>query len=172
MLAVMATDNNIILIGMPGAGKSTLGVVLAKRRGMAFCDTDLLLQEGTGQLLSETIAERGIDGFKEYENYVLRGLECANTVVATGGSAVYGSEAMHHMKRIGRVVFVDVSFDALTRRLKGDLDGRGVAIGEGMTLRDLYEEREPLYRLWADLTIDTTKMSTREAVEALDEMLN
>lgn len=167
----MPTDNNIILIGMPGAGKSTLGVVLAKRRGMAFCDTDLLLQEGTGQLLSETIAERGIDGFKEYENYVLKGLECANTVVATGGSAVYGSEAMHHLKRMGRVAFVDVSFEALERRLNGDLAERGVTIGEGMTLRDLYDERAPLYRLWADVTLDTSKLSTREAVEALDELL-
>ncbi len=167
----MPTDNNIILIGMPGAGKSTLGVVLAKRRGMAFCDTDLLLQEGTGQLLSETIAERGVDGFKEYENYVLKGLECANTVVATGGSAVYGSEAMHHLKRMGRVAFVDVSFEALERRLNGDLAERGVTIGEGMTLRDLYDERAPLYRLWADVTLDTSKLSTREAVEALDELL-
>lgn len=167
----MANDDNITLVGMPGAGKSTLGVVLAKRRGMAFCDTDLLLQEGTGQLLSEIIAERGIDGFQEYENYVLRGLECANTVIATGGSAVYGAEAMRHLRSIGRVVFVDVSFEAMQRRLDSDLAQRGVTIRPGMTLADLYAEREPLYALWADVTLDTSKLSTREAVEALDELL-
>ena len=167
----MANDDNITLVGMPGAGKSTLGVVLAKRRGMAFCDTDLLLQEGTGQLLSEIIAERGIDGFQEYENYVLRGLECANTVIATGGSAVYGTEAMRHLRSIGRVAFVDVSFEAMQRRLDSDLAQRGVTIRPGMTLADLYAEREPLYALWADVTLDTSKLSTREAVEALDELL-
>ena len=167
----MTKDNNITLVGMPGAGKSTLGVVLAKRRGMAFCDTDLLLQEGAGQLLSETIAERGIDGFQEYENYVLRGLECENTVIATGGSAVYGAEAMKHLQSIGRIVFVEVSFEAMQRRLNSDLEQRGVTIRPGMTLADLYAERQPLYELWADITIDTSKLSTREAVEALDELL-
>ena len=167
----LTNNNNIILIGMPGAGKSSLGVVLAKRRNMAFCDTDLLLQEGANQLLSEIISERGIDGFQEYENYILSGLECENTLISTGGSAVYGTSAMEHFKKIGTVVFLDCSFKELTKRLGSDLKARGVTIKEGMTLEDLYEERQPLYEHWADYTLDTSEMNMREAIEALDELL-
>lgn len=163
--------NNIILIGMPGAGKSSLGVVLAKKRNMAFCDTDLLLQEGANQLLSEIIQERGLDGFRQYENYILSGLECDNTVISTGGSAVYGADAMKHFRKIGSLVFLDCSLKELNKRLGPDLLARGVTIKKSMTLQDLYEERQPLYKHWADYTLDTSDISMREAVEALDEML-
>lgn len=164
------SSGNITLIGMPGAGKSTLGVVLAKRRGMRFVDTDLLMQEGSGRLLSQIIAEDGIDGFLEYEDHILAGLECEDHVISTGGSACYGDNAMEHLRTISTVVFIDISFDEMISRL-GDLTARGVAIRDGLTIRDLYEERRPLYLKHAHICIDTTGMGTREAVEAIDNAL-
>ena len=161
---------NITLIGMPGAGKSTLGVVLAKRRGLRFVDTDLLIQEGAGRLLSEIIEQDGLEAFMDYENKMLAGLECQGHVISTGGSACYGKEAMEHLRSIGTVVFIDITFDEMMRRL-GDLTKRGVVIKEGLTIRDVYDERRPLYQKYADLTLCSSDMSTREAVEALDDLL-
>lgn len=161
---------NITLIGMPGAGKSTLGVVLAKRRGMRFVDTDLLIQEGSGRLLSEIIEQDGLDGFLEYENEVLSGLECKGHVISTGGSACYGKEAMEHLKEISTVVYIDIPFEEMMRRL-GDLTKRGVAIREGLTIEDVYNERVPLYEKYADITLKSGRITTREAVEALDALL-
>ena len=167
----METNTNITLIGMPSAGKSTLGVVLAKRLGYHFVDTDLLIQEGAGMLLSEIIAQRGLEGFKAYENEILGGLQCERHVIATGGSAVYGQKAMANLASMGRVVFIDITLEEMSRRLGPDLAARGVVINEGMTLADLYEERHALYERYADLVIDTSGLSTREAVEALSELL-
>lgn len=164
------SKENITLIGMPGAGKSTLGVVLAKRRGLRFVDTDLLIQEGSGKLLSEIIEHDGLQAFLDYENEVLAGLECSGHVISTGGSACYGREAMGHLKSIGTVVFIDITFEEMMRRL-GDLTQRGVAIREGLTIEDVYAERHPLYERYADYTLHSTGMTTREAVEALDELL-
>lgn len=161
---------NITLIGMPGAGKSTLGVVLAKRRGLRFVDTDLLIQEGSGKLLSEIIGQEGLQAFLDYENEVLAGLECSGHVISTGGSACYGREAMEHLKSISTVVFIDITFEEMMRRL-GDLTQRGVAIREGLTIEDVYAERHPLYVQYADYTLQSTGMTTREAVEALDKLL-
>lgn len=166
----MKNLGNITLIGMPGAGKSTLGVVLAKRRGLRFVDTDLLIQEGSGRLLSQIIAQDGIDGFLEYENHILAGLECDEHVISTGGSACYGAQAMAHLKELGPVVFIDISFTEMTSRL-GDLAARGVAIRDGLTIKDLYDERRPLYLKYADVVVETTGMSTRDAVEAIDNAL-
>lgn len=164
------SKENITLIGMPGAGKSTLGVVLAKRRGLRFVDTDLLIQEGSGKLLSEIIEHDGLQAFLDYENEVLAGLECSGHVISTGGSACYGREAMEHLKSISTVVFIDITFEEMMRRL-GDLTQRGVAIREGLTIEDVYAERHPLYERYADYTLRSTGMTTREAVEALDELL-
>lgn len=164
------SKENITLIGMPGAGKSTLGVVLAKRRGLRFVDTDLLIQEGSGKLLSEIIEHDGLQAFLDYENEVLAGLECSGHVISTGGSACYGRKAMEHLKSIGTVVFIDITFEEMMRRL-GDLTQRGVAIREGLTIEDVYAERHPLYERYADYTLHSTGMTTREAVEALDELL-
>lgn len=168
----MNTRDNITLIGMPGAGKSTLGVVLAKKLGYRFVDTDLLLQEGSGLLLSEIISRRGVEGFVAYENKTIAGLRCAHHVIATGGSAVYGEDAMANLKSLGRVVFIDIGMAELHKRLHQDLLDRGVVIRRGSTLQDLYDERRPLYQRYADITIKTDGMSTLGAVELLASSLS
>ena len=164
-----AKHNNITLIGMPGAGKSTLGVVLAKKIGYRFVDTDLLIQEGEGMLLSEIIEQRGVDGFIACENALLAGLQCERHIIATGGSAVYGTEAVNNLHALGHIVFIDVSLETLRSRLRQDLLDRGVVIKEGKTLEDLYNERYPLYRAAADICVQTDGLSMLEAVEALAE---
>ena len=164
-------SDNITLIGMPGAGKSTLGVVLAKRLGYRFVDTDLLLQEGTGMLLSDLIERRGIEGFIEEENKLLAGLRCSHHVIATGGSAVYSELGMENLKKLGRVVFIDIDMTELPKRLHTDLFTRGVVIRSGSTLQDLYDERRPLYQKYADITVNTVGLSTLEAVELLSDAI-
>ncbi len=143
---------NIILIGMPGAGKSTVGVVLAKRIGYHFVDSDILIQEKEGKKLSEIIAEKGTDGFLEVEDRVNSGVRTEHCVIATGGSVVYGENAMQHLKSIGTVVYLWESCENLKKRL-GSLKARGVALRAGQTLEDLYQERSPLYDRYADITI-------------------
>ena len=159
--------DNITLIGMPGAGKSTLGVVLAKKLGFRFCDTDLIIQEGTDKLLSELIAERGIEGFIELENELVAGLQCEHHIIATGGSVVYGEDAMNNLRSLGRIVFIDIGLDELRTRLRRDLMERGVVIRQGSTLEDLYTERHPLYERYADIVVNTDGLSTLESIEAL-----
>ena len=164
-------SDNITLLGRPGAGKSTLGVVLAKRLGYRFVDTDLLLQEGTGMLLSDLIERRGIEGFIEEENKLLAGLRCSHHVIATGGSAVYSEQGMENLKKLGRVVFIDIDMTELPKRLHTDLFTRGVVIRSGSTLQDLYDERRPLYQKYADITVNTVGLSTLEAVELLSDAI-
>ena len=163
-------NNNIILIGMPGAGKSTVGVVLAKAIGYDFIDSDLLIQSETGKRLFEIINEKGIDGFLDVENEVNAHIETDHTVIATGGSVIYGEKAMEHLKSIGKVVYLKVSYESLEKRL-GNLLQRGVAIRSGNTLLDLYNERVPLYEKYADLTIDEQNCNIREVVEVIQEQL-
>ena len=162
----MTRGDNITLVGMPGAGKSTLGIVLAKRLGMRFVDTDLLIQEGSGMLLCDILAQEGLDAFLEYENSILAGLECCHHVIATGGSACYGKEAMEHLSQLGIIVYIDITFPEMLKRL-GDYADRGIAMGEGMTIRDLYDQRAPLYRKYADIVVETSGLSTRDAVDTL-----
>ena len=147
--------DNIILTGMPGVGKSTVGVILAKEIGYRFLDSDLLIQEREKRLLKEIIAEEGIDGFLKIENQVNASIDAEKTVIATGGSAIYGSGAMRHFKETGRVVYLHLEYDQLKKRL-GDLKDRGVVLREGQTLLDIYKEREILYRQYADLVLDET----------------
>jgi shikimate kinase len=144
---------NIVLIGMPGSGKSTVGVVLAKMMGFHFLDSDLVIQEKEGRLLSEIIEQEGRDGFIQVEDRINSGICCDRTVIATGGSAVYGAGAMEHFKEIGTVVYLKISYEELENRL-GDLKDRGVALRERQTLKDLYEERILLSERYADVTID------------------
>ena len=148
-------NSNIILIGMPGAGKSTVGVVLAKILGLDFLDCDLLIQKTCGATLPQLIDSLGPEGFLRVENDVLSSVSCEHTVIATGGSAVYSEEAMAHLRAMGRVVYLRVDYDEMARRL-GDIHARGVVMrrGAGMSLRDMFEERLPLYEAWADETID------------------
>ena len=143
---------NIILIGMPGFGKSTAGVVLAKLMGYRFLDSDLVIQEQENRLLSEIIAQEGIEAFEAAENRINAGLDVRRTVIATGGSVIYGRDAMEHFRSIGVVVYLSLPYEELCTRL-GDLTKRGVVIRPGQTLWDLYQERQPLYEAWSDIRI-------------------
>ena len=160
--------DNIILIGMPGAGKSTVGVVLAKKLGYAFVDSDLIIQSKEGRLLHEIISKRGIEGFWKIEETVNASIEAHRCVIATGGSAVYGAKAMEHFKQIGSIIYLQLSCYAIADRL-GDLSERGVTLKEGQGLPELYDERIPLYEKYADVTIDCEAMSIREIVEQIKE---
>lgn len=167
------TTENIILIGMPGAGKSTLGVVLAKILGYEFIDADLLIQSKLDKTLQKIIDACGPDGFIEVENEVLCTLSTSHAIIATGGSAVYSDEAMKHLSSIGTVVYLQVSYEELENRL-GGLYERGVVMknGIGMSLADLYEERVPLYEKYADLTIDINGLSVRDAARKLVDQIS
>ena len=162
--------NNVTLIGMPGVGKSTLGVVLAKVMEYQFLDTDLLIQKEEKRRLSRIIQEEGIEGFKAIENRVNASIEAENTVISTGGSVVYCDEAMQHLKSIGRVVYLKLSLEALSKRL-GNLRGRGVVLKEGQTLKNLYEERIPLYEKYADIVIDEEGKDLESCLQAVLEAL-
>ena len=144
---------SIILIGMPSSGKSTLGVLLAKSLGYRFVDSDLLIQEKTGKLLHEIIAEKGNEGFIRLENEVNQQITDENAVIATGGSVIYGEEAMAHLKTLGKVVYLKIPYDEMCRRL-GDFSHRGVVMRQGNTLEEMYAERVPLYEKYADLTVE------------------
>lgn len=162
--------DNIILIGMPGAGKSTVGVVLAKALGYNFVDSDLVIQKETGKRLFEIIDEVGIDEFLNIENRINASLSVEKAVVATGGSVIYGEEAMEHLKSIGKVIYLKTDYKSLEKRL-GNLLKRGVAIRSGNTLLDLYNERVPLYEMYADITIDTKNKGIREVVESISKTM-
>lgn len=162
--------NNIILIGMPGAGKSTVGVVLAKNLGYSFIDSDLLIQGQQGMLLYEIIEKYGLDGFIQIENQVNASIQAKSSVIATGGSAIYGEEAMEHLKSIGTMIYLALPYEELEDRL-GDLNKRGVSIKKEQTLASLYEERVPLYEKYADITINCHKKQIRETVLAISQSI-
>ena len=155
--------NNVVLIGMPGCGKSTVGVVLAKNLGYRFLDSDICIQEQEERLLHEIITQEGLDGFLTIENRVNASLDVSRHVIATGGSAIYGEEAMRHLGEIGTVVYLKLPYGIIRRRL-GNLVKRGVALKDGQTLHDLYRERIPLYEKYADITVDCHKKQIRDIV--------
>lgn len=161
---------NIIFIGMPGVGKSTIGVVLAKNMGMSFMDSDLVIQEQEGRRLHELIAEHGSDGFLEIENRVNASLCPTNTIIATGGSAVYCKEAMEHFREIGVICYLKLSYESICDRL-GDLGQRGVVLKNGQTLKDLYDERIPLYEQYAHVTIECEDKNIREIVQEIAKLM-
>lgn len=156
--------DNIVLIGMPGSGKSTVGVVLAKASRYQFIDSDLLIQEKHNRLLCEIIAQEGIDGFVEIENQVNSEIQANHSVIATGGSVIYGKEAMDHLKKIGVVVYLKLDYESLKKRL-GDLRDRGVVLRDGQTLKDLYEERTKLYEKYADITVEENNLTIEETIK-------
>lgn len=162
--------NNIILIGMPAVGKSTIGVVVAKRLGFEFVDTDLLIQKQEECLLKEIIKQRGIEGFLAVENQVNRDLDMEHAVIAPGGSVVYCSEAMEHYKKIGMVVYLKAPFEIIEKRIT-DMQDRGVVLREGQTLRMLYDEREKLFEKYEDVTIEE-ESSLEETIEKVLEIMN
>ena len=153
---------------MPGVGKSTVGVILAKILGYDFLDTDLLMQKSENKLLKDIIAEKGIDGFIETENKVISEMRAENSVIATGGSAVYGKEAMEHLSEIGTVIYLKLDYDRLRRRL-GNIKNRGVVIRDGQSLKDLYNERIPLYERYADAVIDENGCNIEKTVNHILE---
>lgn len=163
--------SNIILIGMPGVGKSSVGVILAKILGYRFLDCDLVIQEKEGKLLHEIISSEGLDGFIKVENKINASINCEKCIVATGGSAIYGEDAMAHFKEIGTIVYLKSDYETIAERL-GDLAARGVAMKEGQTLKDLYEERVPLYEKYADVIVDESGCrSVRETISKLLEKI-
>ena len=157
---------NIVLIGMPGAGKSTVGVILAKVLGMNFIDSDLLIQEREGSLLKDIIKREGPQRYIDIENQVNKNISVDNTVIATGGSVVYCSEAMEYFRDTAKVVYIKLSYDTISKRL-GNIRKRGVVLREGQTLLDLYRERIPLYEKYAHLTIDSEGLGMEELMERI-----
>ncbi|WP_022764636.1 shikimate kinase [Butyrivibrio sp. XPD2006] len=162
--------DNIVLIGMPTSGKSTMGVILAKILGYRFLDADIVIQEKIGKKLSEIIESEGIDGFIDIENRINSEIETERTVIATGGSVVYGKEAMDHYKNIGKVVYLKVDMDTLTKRLH-NAKQRGVVMREGQSLISLYNERSALYEKYADITIEEKDHTMEEVIDITLEAL-
>ncbi|SFG35022.1 shikimate kinase [Oribacterium sp. WCC10] len=157
---------NLTMTGMPASGKSTIGVMLAKRLGMSFVDIDILIQEKTGKLLKELIVENGNDGFLKIEGDIAADLETVNSIIAPGGSICYEDWAMDHLKQIGKVVYLKISFEEMAKRI-GNVVDRGVAIPEGYSLKDLYDERTVLYEKYADITIDENGKTAADIVNEL-----
>ena len=162
--------DNIVLIGMPGVGKSTVGVILAKVLGFQFVDADLVIQEKEGKLLREIIAEEGPDGFIAVENRINSEIEAHHSVIATGGSVVYGKEAMEHFKDIGTVVYLELPPESLEERL-GSLKERGVVSNGKTTVEEIYADRAALYKKYADITLNEQGKQIRETVEMLYDII-
>ena len=163
-------DRNFTLIGMPASGKSTVGVLLAKRLGYSFVDVDIVIQEKEKRLLKEIIAQEGTKGFMEVENRINASLDVDHSVIAPGGSVIYGREAMEHLKEISTIVYLKLSYKDVERRL-GNLVDRGVVLKDGMTLLDLYNERVPYYEKYADITVDETGQTAGETVDYLRKLI-
>ena len=167
------SKENIVLIGMPGVGKSTVGVILEKVLGYQFIDADLVIQKRENRLLHEIISEEGLDGFlKAEENanvYIAQNEE--KSIVATGGSVVYCEKAMQELKKTGRVIYLELEYDQLKKRL-GNLKGRGVVLKDGQDLRGLYEERIPLYEKYADLTVNEKNLDVEQTLQKIVDRLS
>lgn len=158
--------NNIVLIGMPGVGKSTAGVILAKILGYHFIDSDIVIQQTEKSLLRDIISQEGIDGFIEIENRINSSIVAEKSVIATGGSAVYGEDAMKHFSETGTIIYLSLDYDTLSERL-GNIKNRGVVIRENQTLHDLYSERVPLYEKYADIIIPEDNCTVEETVQKI-----
>ncbi len=163
-------NNNIILIGMPGCGKSTLGIVLAKILCMDFCDVDLIIQKKISGSLQDYINSFGVDRFLTLEGQTISELDCQNTVIATGGSAVLTEQGANRLRELGRIVYLRLPIDEIERRVT-NLNHRGVAMREGQSLRDVYEYRAPIYEKYADITVDLGKNDIALNCKMLADML-
>lgn len=161
---------NITLIGMPGVGKSTMGVILAKELGYSFIDSDLLIQNQEKKLLSQILDEVGTDGFLKIEDQVNASIKAGRSVIATGGSVVYGEQAMRHLKEISTVVYLKLPYELLQKRL-GNLHNRGVVLKDGQTLEDIFRERTVLYEKYADLVVDETGLDIEGTLRQVEKLL-
>jgi len=158
--------SNLVLIGMPGAGKSTTGVLIAKELGKTFIDADLIIQERENALLQEIIDRVGFEEFLVIEESVLLDLDTDNSVIAPGGSVIYSEKAVDHLKKKSLFVYLKVDYDEIKRRLN-NIASRGIVFGEGKGLIDLYEERTVLYEKYADLVIECSDLSIEEVTKEI-----
>ena len=161
---------NIILIGMPAVGKSTIGVLLAKTLILSFTDTDLLIQEKYKKSLCDIINDNGTKAFLNIEEDVILNSDFHNSVIATGGSAVYGENAMKKLKASGKVIYLDLSLEEIRKRI-GDIKSRGVVLTKGTTLEDIFNDRKALYEKYADIKIDCNNLTAEECVEKIIAVL-
>ena len=156
---------------MPGSGKSSVGVVLAKALGLDFLDVDLLIQSREGALLQNILDSRGVDAFLDVESEAIRSVSCSRTVVAPGGSCVCRDDAMEHLRSLGTVVYLKLSYPEVVRRIH-NLDSRGIALQPGQTLADVYDYRTPRYERYADVTVDADGQSLVETIECVKRALS
>ena len=161
---------NIVLIGMPAVGKSTIGVLLAKTLILSFTDTDLLIQEKYKKSLCDIINDNGTKAFLNIEEDVILNADFKNSVIATGGSAVYGENAMKKLKASGKVIYLDLSLEEIRKRI-GDIKSRGVVLTKGTTLEDIFNDRKALYEKYADIKIDCNNLTAEECVEKIISVL-
>lgn len=161
---------NIVLIGMPASGKSTIGVLLAKAMGMDFVDTDLLIQKNRNALLQDIIIRIGIQEFIKIEEQTVLDLDCSNSIIATGGSVIYSDIAVKHLKKNGIILYLDVNYDEINRRLT-NITSRGIVFGPGQDLRGLFEERVPLYRKHADKILTCADKDIEDIVCSIKDVV-
>lgn len=159
-------SSNIVLIGMPGSGKSTCGVLAAKALLKNFFDTDLLLQNLEGKRLQSIINENGIEYFNKAEERAILSLDIQGTVIATGGSVVYSEKAMAHLRSLGKIIYLRLGYEEMEKRIK-NITTRGIVLKEGETLLDMYNERAPLYERYADEILNCDGMTVEETVESI-----
>ncbi len=164
-------DKNIILIGMPGAGKSTIGVLLAKTINKPFIDTDLLLQQKEKDFLQNIIRKNGIDGFLSIEESVILETDFKNHVIATGGSVIYSEKSMAHLKKNGIVLYLDLPLHAIENRIK-NIKSRGIAMEQNQSLQSLYTARKPLYEKYSDFTIDCANKDMEDVIMEITSLVN
>jgi shikimate kinase len=160
------TGENIVLVGMPGVGKSTVGVLLAKRLRYSFIDTDIYIQTREGLKLQEIIDQKGLDSFRDIEEQAILSLSCSEHVIATGGSVVYSEKAMKHLNKNGRVCHMELDPQRLTVRLD-NINSRGIVMAPGQSIETLYEERHPLYMKYADFTVDCADMTPNAVLKIM-----
>ena len=162
--------SNIVLIGMPGCGKSTIGVILAKTLGIGFVDTDLIIQQRENRLLQDIIDKNGIDFFLDCEAEAVKTVECDNVAIATGGSVVYREDAINHLKNDGKIFYLDVPLDEIKKRLS-NISTRGIAAKKNDSIENIFAEREALYKKYADEIIDLTGCTVEKAVEMISNKI-
>ncbi|MDQ0887864.1 shikimate kinase [Paenibacillus sp. V4I9] len=161
---------NIVLIGMSGAGKSTLGVLLAKALGMDFVDTDIVIQQHHGRLLQDIIDNDGVEKFMEIEERSVSELQLKNCIISTGGSVIYSEKAINNLKQDGLIIYLHVPYEEIQRRLI-NVTTRGIVIKKGNSLKDVYEERVPLYKKYSDTTLDCSNMDIEQCISEIIEKI-